>query len=410
MNSSETSSANNLKLITRNPKLSFLISAGEASGETYGAQIISAIRAIAPEAEFFGLGGDLMREAGCDLVVEARDVAVVGLVEVVSHLPRIYGEFQKLLRAVDERRPTAAILIDFPDFNFRLARKLHARGIPVFYYVSPQLWAWRQGRVDLVRHYVRKMLVIFPFEEQFYQEHGIQAEYVGHPLADLPMPGISRENFAAENGLEADKQWIALLPGSRRKEVEMNLPQMLRAAEVLERSHVSFANVGHQGFEYVLPVAPTIDSGRMKKLIAEIEPNPGFKLTFTRDARSTLAHARAAVVASGTATVEAALIGTPFVVVYRVSGLTWVLGRRFVKVPHFAMPNLIAGREVVPELIQGEFTGERVAAELRRIMEDGPAREMMLCGLAEVKRKLHSPGSQLAAADRAARLIVKELE
>jgi lipid-A-disaccharide synthase len=383
----------NQKLETRN---SFLVSAGEASGEAHCAQLIRALRSAVPDAEFFGLGGERMRAAGCDIVVDCRDVAVVGLVEIVSHLPKIYGEFHKLLRAVESRRPRAAILIDFPDFNFRLARKLQDRGIPVFYYVSPQLWAWRPGRVELVRKYVRKMLVIFPFEEQFYREHGIEVAYVGHPLADVPLPDISRQNFAAEYGLNADRRWIALLPGSRRKEVEMNLPEMLGTA----------ARLGNE-FDYILPVAPTLDREWMEELLAR---NTSVPVTLTTDARATLAHSRAAAVASGTATVEAALIGTPFVVVYRVSGLTWQLGHRFVKVPHFAMPNLIAEREVVPEFIQGEFKAEKLAAELRRIAEDGSDRDRMLCGLGEVKRKLQSRDGTAGAAELASRLILAGLQ
>lgn len=388
-----------MKLETRNSKPSFLISAGEASGEAYGAQLIHALRSLAPDAEFFGLGADRMRKAGCDTVVDARDVAVVGLAEVVSHLPKIYGEFRKLLDAADSRRPTAAILIDFPDFNFRLARKLHARGIPVFYYVSPQLWAWRKGRINLVRKYVRKMLVIFPFEEQFYREHGIEVQYVGHPLADVPPPTVSRSNFAFENGLDPKKPWLALLPGSRRKEVEMNLPEMLRAAELLG-----------SGYEYVLPVAPTLDVSWLKNLVESIPIGQKPVVQFASDARAALAHSRAGIVASGTATVEAALIGTPFVVVYRLSSLTWKLGRRLVKVPHFAMANLIAGREIVPEIIQSDFTGENVAAQVRKIAEDGSARERMVRELAEIRCKLHPADGSVTAAGRAAQLIFRDLQ
>lgn len=403
-----------MKLETRNSKLCFLISAGEASGETYGAQIIEAIRRIAPAASFFGLGSERMRAAGFGTVVDARDVSVVGLAEVVSHLPRIYGEFRKLLRAVDARRPTAAILIDFPDFNFRLARQLHRRGIPVFYFVSPQIWAWRQARIKLVQKYVRKMLVIFPFEEQFYRERGVEVEYVGHPLADVPPPSISRGNFAAQNGLDPDKQWIALLPGSRRKEVLLNFPEMLRAARLLARESPHY--------EFIVPVAGTLDANWMRTLHRNgTERDLNVKLTDC--ARTTLAHARAGVVASGTATVEAALIGTPFVMVYRVSDLTWAVGRKLVKVPHFGMVNLIAGREVIPELVQSDFTAERTIGELRKIIPDGMERTAMLDAMAAVEQKLHLtyagddaphlPGfgacGSFTAADRAAQAILREL-
>lgn len=395
---SQLSSQLSLEFEIRNSALSFVISAGEASGEAYGAQLIAALRRKLPQASFFGLGGQRMRDAGCDTVVDTRKVSVVGLSEVVTHLPQIYAQFRRMLRAVDQRRPAAAILIDFPDFNFRLARQLHRRGIPVFYFVSPQMWAWRQGRIKLVQKYVRRMLVIFPFEEQFYRERGVEVDYVGHPLADLPQPSISRDNFAAENGLDSSKQWVAVLPGSRRKEVEQNLPAMLRAAELLGTE-----------YDYILPVAPTLDLAWLGELAAGVAPNSNVRLRFTHDARSTLIHSRVGIVASGTATVEAALIGTPFVMVYRVSDLTWKLGRRLVKVPHFGMVNLIAGREVVPELVQSDFKPEKVAEEVRKLL-NGQARDRMLAELAAVRQKLH-PGADAGetAVDRAAQAIVRGL-
>jgi lipid-A-disaccharide synthase len=376
----------------------FLISAGEASGEAYGAQLIAALRRRVPEATFFGVGSERMRADGFECVVDARDISVLGLAEVVSQLPKIYRKFRRLLRAVDQNRPDAAVLIDFPDFNFRLARQLHRRGIPVFYFVSPQLWAWRQGRIELVRKYIRKMLVIFPFEEEFYCTRGVDAEYVGHPLADVPLPSQSRGNFAKQYGLDPKKQWIALLPGSRRKEVLMNMPEMLRAARLLT------SEATDPPFEFLLPVASTLNTAWMAELTAG--EKVGIKLT--NDAPATLLHARVGVVASGTATVEAALIGTPFVMVYRVSDLTWRLGRRLVKVPHFGMVNLIAGRGIVPEVVQSDFRAENVVAHLRELMPDGGARDRMLEDLAEVRNKLH-PGEKTSqtAADRAAGAILE---
>ncbi|HET8666380.1 MAG TPA: lipid-A-disaccharide synthase [Terriglobales bacterium] len=392
-----------MKLEIRNSKPSFLISAGEASGEAYGAQLLAAIRRTLPKAEFFGLGGQRMRNAGCHTIVDTRNVAVVGLAEVVSHLPKIYANFRRLLRAADEKRPTAAILIDFPDFNFRLARQLHRRGIPVFYFVSPQIWAWRQGRIKLVQKYVQKMLVIFPFEEQFYRERGVEVDYVGHPLADVPQPAISRDNFALDNGLNPKNQWIALMPGSRRKEVVMNLPEMLTSAKLLMNDSAMHLE---DGYQFMIPVAPTLDEAWLRSLHQKSR-DADVPVVFTHDARATLAHARAAIVASGTATVEAALIGTPFVMVYRVSDLTWKLGRRLVKVPHFGMVNLIAGREVIPEVVQTDFTADTVVRQLRKILPDGPDRTSMLNALTEVRNKLHPfGGAEETAADRAAQSIV----
>jgi lipid-A-disaccharide synthase len=378
------------------------ISAGEASGEMYGAQLIDAARSLHP-LEFFGLGGPKMRAAGCDLIVEAHDVAVVGLAEVVRHLPRIYGRYRQLLREIDRRKPKAAVLIDFPDFNFRLARQLHKRGIPVLYFISPQLWAWRQSRLALVKKYVAKMLVIFPFEEQWYRERGVPAEYIGHPLTasslHMTQPDArERHAYAEKWGLDPNKQWIALLPGSRKGEITRHVPDLFYTAMDLGSA-----------FEYLVPVANTIRQtfveGRFKDACQErLEAAPQ-RFAYIDNAREALAHSRAAVVASGTATVEAALAGTPFVVVYRLSGLTWKLGRRMVKLDQFAMPNLIAGRRVVPELIQNDFTAENVVSELRKILPDGADRDRMRAGLEEVRAKLKL--SDVTPAQRAASVLLE---
>jgi lipid-A-disaccharide synthase len=395
--------------------LRVMISAGEASGEMYGAELLTALRELrggtpAPGSaalpiEFFGMGGERMSEAGCELVVHARDVAVLGLFEVLSHLPGIYRQFHKLLAEVDRRRPDVAVLIDFPDWNFRLARQLHRRGIPVVYYVSPQLWAWRKSRLKLVQRDVAEMLVIIPFEREFYAQHGVQVEFVGHPLSELEPPKVSREEFAARWGLDPSRRWIALLPGSRRKELRLNLPAMLGAA----------ARLGAE-FDFVMPVASTLDKAWVREQIELCASTAKVKLT--DDARASLLHARVGVVASGTATVEAALIGTPFVMVYRLAQMTWTLGRHLVKLPHYGMVNLVAGRRVVPELIQGDFTPERVEREVRALLEDGPARRSMTEALAEVRGMLRGelagePNLGFAGestARRAARAVLRVAE
>jgi len=376
-----------------------LISAGEASGEFYGAELMKALRRqIAatsgePSTEFFGVGGDLMRAAGCELLADAREIAEVGIVEVVKHIPTIYRRFREVVREAERRRPDAAVLIDFPDFNLRLARELHRRGVPVIYYVSPQLWAWKQRRIERVRKYVREMLVIFPFEEKFYRERGIAAEFVGHPLADLPAPAVTREEFAAEYRIEPQRPWIALLPGSRRGEVARIFPVLLKAAQLLGPDYV-----------YLVPVASTLDADWMASFL---RGHSGPPITLIRDARGALLHARAAAVSSGTATLEASLIGTPFVMVYGVAPLTWKLGRRLVKVDRFAMVNLIAERDVVAELVQTDFTPERVAAELRWIIADGEARAAMQEGFREVRRRLEPREKDGSASDRAAQAVLK---
>ena len=348
------------------------------------------------EIEFFGVGGEQMRAAGCELLADAREIAEVGIVEVVKHIPTIYRRFREVVREADRHRPDAAVLIDFPDFNLRLAREMHQRGVPVIYYVSPQLWAWKQGRIELVRKYVGKMIVIFPFEEKFYRERGFEARFVGHPLADLPAPTVTRQQFAAEYKLDTGREWIALLPGSRRAEVSRIFPTLLEAAQLLGPDYV-----------YIVPVASTLDSKWMSSLLRDYKGPP---VTLTSDARSTLLHARAAAVASGTSTLEAVLIGTPFTMVYQVAPLTWALGRRLVKVDRFAMVNLIAERDVVPELVQSDFTGQRVCDELRRIIPDGEARETMMSSFCEVRQRLQPEGPGGSASERAARAVLAALE
>jgi lipid-A-disaccharide synthase len=371
-----------------------LISAGEASGENYGAQLITALHHLRPELEFFGVGGDQMREAGCDTVVDSRELAVVGITEILSRLPRIYGEFRKLIYEADQRRPDAAILIDSPAFHLKVARELHRRNIPVVYYVAPQFWAWRQGRVKFIRRYFRKALVIFPFEEKFYRGHGVDADFVGHPLANVQRPAVTREDFAREYGLDLSKTWIAFLPGSRVKEVRMNLPTILQAA----------LRMGSD-YEFLLPVAATLDRNFLQDMIASSKAS----VCLTSGSLATLTLSRAAVVASGTATVEAAAMNTPFVMVYRVARTSWALGRRLVKVDRFAMVNLLEGEEVVPELVQSRFTPDNVVAELTKILADGPARSKMLAGLARVRASLRAgdatdetPAERAAAATLAA--------
>lgn len=368
----------------------------------YGAWLIDALREELrqrgddSDPEFFGVGGAAMRQTGCDLVVNAHDIAVVGLAEVVRHLPRIYGLFNKVLSEIDSRRPDVAILIDFPDFNLRLARQLHKRGIPVVYYVSPQIWAWRQSRVELIRRYVRKMLVIFPFEREFYATHGINAEFVGHPLADADAISTTREAFAAQYGLDQARTWIALLPGSRRGEVSRIFPTLLEAAQLLGPDYV-----------YIVPVASTLSESWIKNFVPS---NSMLQIAFTSDAAATLAHARVAAVASGTSTLQAALMGTPFVMVYRVAELSWKFGRRLVKVDRFAMPNLIAERDVVPELVQDEFTAQRVASELSRLIPEGRERSAMIEGFRDIRHRLSAETSNLQASRRAAQAVLAALD
>jgi len=375
------------------------ISAGEASGEFYGAELARALQhrlaAKGERAELFGLGGPRMAAAGVECVVRSEDMAVMGFTEIVLHLPRIYRGFRKLKRAIRARRPTVAVLIDFPEIHFRLAREFHRLGIPVIYFVSPQIWAWKQHRIRLVRQFVKRMLVIFPFEEKFYRDLGVEAEFVGHPLSDLPPPSISREQFAAENGLDPAKTWVGLLPGSRLKEIEANLPEMLEAAWDLHSPDPP-GTIPEETYEFLIPLAPTLDAAQRSVVMQMTEKlGGGLPVRVVDDsarsgasAHAALFHARASVVASGTVTVEAALIGNPFVVVYRVSPLTYAIARRLVKVPHVAMANLIAGKRMVPELIQHDFTAANIVQHLRQLLPDGPARQSMMKELGAIRETL----------------------
>jgi lipid-A-disaccharide synthase len=398
-----------------NACLRILISAGEASGEMYGAQLIEALQQAAEKKaaelrswtgespvptrsqstqashlDFFGVGGERMRAAGCDTVVDAKDLSVVGITEILSHLPKIYALYRHLIKEADRRRPDLAVVIDSPAFNWRVARQMKQRGVPVVYYVVPQFWAWRQGRVRLLRDYIDKALVIFPFEEKFYSDRGVDATFVGHPLADLPQPAVARKDYASQFHLDPAKAWITLMPGSRVKEVRMNLPTILEAAGQLGSD-----------YEFILPLAPMLDRAFVQDLIGQ------GRVTVVPESLPALWHSRAGIIASGTATVEAAMMQTPFVMVYRVSPLTYMLGKPRVKVPYFAMVNLIAGKKIVPELVQGDFTAAKVVAQLQAILPDGAARESMLGGLIQVKAKLRVRESGgVAPADRAAEMIL----
>ncbi len=362
-----------------------LLSCGEPSGDLYGAELVRELRGHVPALEVAGLGGDRLQEQGARLLAHVRDLAVVGLLEVVSQLPFFRRVFRDVIGEAETNRPDVAVLVDYPDFNLRLARALKRRGIPVVYYVSPQVWAWRRGRVRGIRETVARMLVIFPFEERLYQDADVPVTFVGHPLVDLVRAPADPEAFHARHGLTRDRPLVALLPGSRRKEIAHNLPGILEAVDVLQARR--------KDVQLVLAAAPHLDAGALRQAVGSRPVT-----VVVNETHAALAACTAAVVASGTATVEAALLGAPMVVVYRLSALTYALGRRFVRVPHFAMVNLIAGRRVVPELIQEAFTPERVSDEVLALLQ-GAGRETMLADLALVRARLGASGGSRRAAE-----------
>ena len=361
-----------------------LISCGEPSGEFYAAELIRELRREHRDLEVVGLGGDRLQSENVRLLAHLRDLAVVGLFEVLSHLRRIKRLFDSVIEEAARVRPDVAVLIDYPDFNLRLAQKLRKLGIPVVYYVSPQLWAWRRGRIKDVKRDVAKMLVIFPFEEAIYREASVPVAFVGHPLVDHVKPPEDRSAFVRKLGLDPARPVVALLPGSRNKEVGFNLPPMVGAVRLLRERRPEL--------QFVLAAAPHL---RASALQEATDAGIAIQEGVTRDI---LAAARVGIVASGTATVETALTLTPMVVVYRLSALTYTLGKPLVSVSNYAMVNLIAGRVVVPELIQGDFTPMRVCEETLRILDDGVPRAAMLDALREVRTKLGSGGATRKAA------------
>lgn len=364
-----------------------LLSCGEASGELYAAELLRELRTMEPGARCFGLGGRRLEDAGAEILVDLGDISVIGLVEVVSKLPALRKALTTLVAAASQRRPDVAVLIDFSGFNLRLASRLKALGIPVVYYVSPQVWAWRRGRLKSIRDHVDRMLVILPFEESFYRDAGVAATFVGHPLVDLVKSREDRTSFLGRIGLEETHPLVALMPGSRPRELELHLPVIAGAIERMRARNPKI--------QFVLLKATTVEE-------RAIEAGLGSAFASVRvlheSSYEALSHAQAAVVASGTATVEAALCETPMVVVYRVGGLSYRLGKPLVRVPFYAMVNLIAEKSVVPELIQDEMTEERVASETLRLLEDPEAAESMRRDLRRVKSRLGTGGASRNAA------------
>ena len=366
-----------------------LVVAGEASGDLHGARLITELRRHVPDLAPFGLGGDEMRAAGLEAVAHSSEISVVGITEVLKILPRAREVFADLLREVDRRRPALAVLIDFPDFNLRLAKELKARGLEVLYYISPQVWAWRRGRVKTIARLVDRMLVLFPFEVDFYREHDVDVVHVGHPLVD-EVPVLPRAWDRDEASFGGPYR-IALLPGSRKSEVESLLPTLLEAARLL---------AGELPVEVRIIRAPTIPP----ELVDEAVELAGLPVEIVGEDRfAAIADSHLALCASGTATLEVGLLGTPMIMVYRLASWTYVLAKLLVHLPNVSLVNLVLGRRVVPELIQGDANPRRIAAEAARLLTDAGERGRMREALAEVRGRLGEGGaSRRAAAEVAA--------
>jgi len=394
-----SSTGTNFKVIDGSKApLTVLLVSGEASSDEHGAALVREILLRVPQAAVFGMGGSKLRAAGMKTIVDSeKSAAVMGFSELAGSIKKLLRAKKELIEQAEKLKPDVAVLIDFPDFNLQLARSLKKIGCSVLYFITPQLWAWRKGRVKTIRRYVRKAAPIFPFEENFFQSHGVDAEYVGHPFLDRPPLSVAPDEFLRSHGLDPDRPVIALLPGSRKAEAKFLLEPMLDAFERLRAARPNL--------QAVIPVAPTLSLSEFVERTSSHED----VTVIAGHAREVLAASRAAVVASGTATVEAALAEIPFVVVYRLASLSYFLARKLVTgVRHFAMPNLIAGKKVVPELLQSDVTGSKIALELEKILGD-PARE------ARMKKDVALIGERLrfgrfegvTAAGRTAELVLE---
>ncbi len=379
-----------------------MVVTGEVSGDHHAAQLVKVLQELAPgPIEIFGMGGSHLRLAGMETVIDSEsEASVMGLLEVVSSLPRILKAFRKLVNEARKRKPAVAILLDFPDFNLRLAKKLKRLGIPVVYFITPQVWAWRRSRVRQIKKYVTKAAPIFPFEEGFLRQHGVNATYVGHPFLDRPPLEISREQFLLQNGLDTVRPVVALLPGSRHGEVSRLIEPMLLAFARLQN--------GRPGIQGIVPVAPTLSMDEFEQYAKQF-PAVSFIRGHSREA---LMSADAAVVASGTATVEAALEGVPFVVVYKLAPVTYKIAKLIVRgVSNFGMVNLIAGKKIIPELLQSAVTPERIANELEKILGDEANAKRMRKSLELVHERLsNTPLDGNSSAERVGQLVAELLQ
>ena len=372
--------------------LRIMLVAGEASGDKHGAHLVRALRALRPDIDWqcFGAGGDEMRAAGVETLVDAKELAIMGALEIARALPKFLRVFRCLRAAAQTRQPALVVLLDWPEFNLRLAKKLKRDGHRIAYYISPQIWAWRGYRIHAIKRYVERMLVILPFEKDYYQRHGVEVDYVGHPLLDSVRVTATRDEFCRMHQLDAARPIVALLPGSRHSELQYILPPLLDAARLLA--------VTHPPVQCLLPLARTIARHEI--------PSVANLHVIESDTYNALAAADLAVVASGTATLETAIIGTPLVVVYRASALNWRIFTPLINVPFVGMPNLIAGREIAPELLQDNLNGIDLAQLIGALLAD----PLRLATMREQLAMVHAQLGNAHASERAAQCLLQLLE
>lgn len=368
-----------------------LVVAGEASGDAHAAGLLAKLKPLRPELTFFGMGGPALEAQGLELVHGAHEISVMGIGEVLPKIPRILKVLNDIVAEVDRRRPSLAILIDVPDFNLRLAKQLKKRGVTVVWYIAPMVWAWRESRTKIIAKRTDELLCILPFEESFLRERGVHATYVGHPLLDQVPPVAPPEAFRAALGLALDRPVLAMLPGSRHSEIKRLLPTMVEVARAQQRLRPQL--------QVVVPIAPGLDAQRIAELFGDVPVT-----LINGRAAEVVGACDLALIASGTATLEAGLMRRPMVVIYKVSWLTYLVGRAMVRLPFFSLVNLLAARAVVPELLQGEVTAQRVGQALESLWQ-GPGREVCLQGLDEVRAALGTAGASARAAERVAHLV-----
>ena len=368
-----------------------LLVAGEVSGDLHGSHLVEAIQRIEPEVRFFGVGGEGLERRGMKLLYPASSLSVVGITEVFLKLGTIFKALRGLKRSLEREKPDLVVLIDFPEFNLRLAKLAHRRGIPILYYISPQIWAWRPKRVNLIARVVKKMIVLFPFEVPLYEAAGVDVEWVGHPLLDIVKPTLPKDAAFQQLGLDPKRRTVGLLPGSRVHEVERLLPPLLDSAHLLQREIPDL--------QFVIPLAPglprAIFSSWMKNISIPVKVVEGF-------AYDAMNVSELLITASGTATLEGAILGKPMIIIYRVSLPSYWVGRALIRVDHIGLVNLVAEKEIAPELIQKEANPQRIADEALRILRDPILSRKMSASMDEVRRKLGEPG----AAQRAAQIVV----
>lgn len=371
-----------------------MLVAGEVSGDLHGAHLVEAIHRIDPEVQFFGVGGEGLERKGMKLLYHAHSLSVVGITEALLKLRPILKAFRGLKESLDHEKPDLLILIDFPDFNLRLAKIAHRRGIPILYYISPQVWAWRRKRIKLIARLVKKMVVLFPFEVPLYEAAGVDVEWVGHPLLDIVKPTLPQEVAFQQFGLDPKRRTIGLLPGSRKHEVEKLLPPLLASAHLLQKEIPRL--------QFIIPLAPGISRATLSPWTGNISIPLKVVEGWTYDVMNL---SELLITASGTATLEGAILGKPMVIVYKVSLPSYWIGKRLVRVDHIGLVNLVAGREIVPELIQKDVNPQRIAEEALRILKDPILRQRITESMAAVRQNLGEPG----AAQRAARIVCSML-